>query len=99
MTHQLTPEIIQAAIEGLEARQSAIGQQIGELRAMLPGSTASSDGNSSSPKQRGVRKPLSAAARARIAAAQRARWAKSRGESQPAASTSAKSVKKKRRLS
>jgi hypothetical protein len=98
MAHQLTAEIIQAAIEGLRARQETIAQQIAELRAMLPARSGSADGNAASRKQ-GGRKPLSAAARARIAAAQRKRWAVARGESQPATASSAKPAKKKRRLS
>ena len=97
MPQQLKPEIIQAAIEGLTARQDAIAQQIAELRAMLPATSGSASGNGTS--RQGGRKPLSAAARARIAEAQRKRWAAARGESQPAASAPARPAKKKRRLS
>src|ERR1044072_5037239 len=106
MAQKLTPEIIQAAIEGLTSRQEAIGRQIAELRALLPGT--SSNGNSaprpaSTSSKRGGRRTMSAEARERIAAAQRKRWAVSRGEgdaSASAVSQAASSRKpKKRRLS
>jgi hypothetical protein len=103
MAQTLTPEVISAAIDGLTAKQEAIGRQIAELRTMLPG--ASSDGNASetspalSRNKRGGKRVLSPEARKRIAAAQRARWAKARGESQPAQTVAAAARKPKRKLS
>jgi hypothetical protein len=55
-------EVIQAAIEGLEARKRHISQQIAELRGMLSG--ASSESVSVSPAN--GRRTMSAAARKRI---------------------------------
>src|SRR4051812_18614627 len=99
MAIRLTPEIIQAAIEGLTARQDAIGRQIAELRAMVPGN--SSDGESA-PKPAGKRQ-LSAEARERIAEAQRKRWAAVRRDGKGSTSEAPKAAPsktpKKRRLS
>ena len=64
-------EIIQAAIEGLQTRKQHIDARIAELRGMLNGSKsepASADGSKG-------RRTMSAAARKRIAEAQRKRWA------------------------
>jgi hypothetical protein len=103
MAQSLTPEIISTAIDGLTAKQQAIGLQIAELRAMLPG--ASSDGNTSvtgntAPAgRRGGKRVISAEARKRMAEAQRRRWATAEGESQPAASAPAAAPTKKRKLS
>ncbi len=94
MPPQLNDEIIQAAIEGYEQQRNRIDEKIRELRAIQSGRTSSPAPAGS---QRGQgRRRLSPEARARIAAAQKARWAKARGESdsQPAARP-----KKKRRLS
>ena len=106
MAQQLTPEIIQAAIEGLTARQDVISRQIAELRAMLSGNN--SNGNSapkrdSQSRNRGGKRQLSPEARERIAEAQRKRWAAVRGEGRGAALATAKpsssKTPKKRRLS
>ena len=50
-------------------------------------------------KQTATRRKMSAAGRARIVAAQKARWAKVRGESKPAAPATTKAAKPKRRIS
>ncbi len=92
-TSRLTPDIIAAAIQGYEAQKARIDQQISDLRAMLPGGGTGAAGT---PEPR-KRRALSAAARKRIADAQRKRWAKAkRGPEPPAAKTSRKP---KRRLS
>ena len=102
MAQTLTPEVLTAAIDGLTAKQEAIGRQIAELRAVL--SSASPDGNASdtnpapSRSKRGGKRVLGPEARERIAAAQRARWAAARGE-KPQTSAPAKAARKKRRLS
>src|SRR5262249_6475622 len=75
----LTPEIIEAAIDGLEAKKQRIDVQIAELRALL-----SPSGNGSTPApQPTVRKKrgMSAAGRKAIAEAQRKRWAAAKGHS------------------
>ena len=78
MPQKLTSEIIHAAIEGFESQKRRIDAQIDELRELLKGDrTASTVTTESAPPRR----KMSAAARKRIAAAQKARWAKVRTES------------------
>jgi hypothetical protein len=69
--HKLTPEIIAAAIEGLESQKGKIDLQIGELRHMLPGSSIES---ATRELTKGRHRKMSAVARARIAKAQKKRW-------------------------
>jgi hypothetical protein len=93
MPTKLTEEVMNAAIEGFKAQKSRLDEQIAELRTLLNG--ASSQGAvASEPAPRRDRR-MSAAARRRIAAAQRARWTKLRGESGP---RPAKVAKPKRRI-
>ena len=85
--------LLAAALEGLELQRQRIDQQIQEVRSLLgktpgrrgrpPGSTNSSTANNAAGKRRAGR--LSPAARKRIAAAQKRRWAeyrKSAGKSE-----------------
>src|SRR4051794_16626739 len=91
----LTTEIIEAAILGFEQQKSKIDDQMAELRAMLPGSSApvNTRAEDSTPKR-----SMSAAGRRAIAEAKRKQWAASRGESAPVAKK--KTAKKsKRKLS
>jgi hypothetical protein len=89
---KLTPEIITAAIEGFEQQKVRIGSRIAELRAMLPGAST----ETAAPEApRRKRRKLSAAARQRMAEAQKARWAKLRGGSGTAAATPAPKAKRK----
>src|SRR5579862_9211850 len=78
----LSPEIIEAAIEGLEAKKVRIDSQIAELRGMLGGATSVAPA-----AKAGAKKKFSAAALQRMREAQQRRWAKVRGESAPAAKT------------
>jgi hypothetical protein len=97
MPTKLTPEIISAAILGFEQKKRQIDEQIAELRAMLSGgSTPTADTPEATP---GKRKKRSAAVRRKMALAQKARWAKIKGESGKAASAPAKAPKAKRKLS
>jgi hypothetical protein len=83
MPPKLTTEIVTAAIEGLEGRKTRIDIQIAELKALLsvgPVETAAKPESSTD-----NRKKFSAAARRRMAMAQKARWAKIKGESEPTA--------------
>ena len=91
MPTKLKTEIIAAAIAGFEEQKKRLNAQIDELRQMLNPSTT--DGSAPTP----VRRRMSAAARARIAAAQRKRWAEAR--KQPAEGSPAASGRKKRKLS
>jgi DNA-binding protein HU-beta len=96
-TQKLTAEIVNAAIEGFESQKRRIDSQISELRQLLsPGSTGAVPASGApAPKRR-----ISPAGRRRMAAAQQARWAKTRGEAKPAASPATpKPTKQKRELS
>jgi hypothetical protein len=84
-----TSEIIEAAIDGLEARKRHINGQIAELRAMIT--------NSPAPGPRVGKRKFSPAARRRMREAQQRRWAKVKGES--ATASVAKALTPKRRLS
>ena len=75
----VTNEVIEAAIEGLEAKKLRINDQLAELRQMLNGSATSHAG----PKP--AKKKFSAQAIKRMREAQQRRWAKVRGESAPVA--------------
>ena len=78
----LSPEILQAALEGLEAQRSRIDEQVAQVRARLG---KRGPGRPRKVAKKAARKPrtpakkkhtISAAGRKRIAAAQRERWAK-----------------------
>jgi hypothetical protein len=75
------PNLLEAALEGLLLQKDRLEAQIREVRSLLgrrgrPGSSASasSESHSGSPRKR----ELSDAARKRIAAAQKKRWAEYR---------------------
>jgi hypothetical protein len=96
MPTKLSEEIINAAIDGFTAQRSRLDQRIAELRAMLNGGSPQTAATSeTAPRER---RKFSTAARRRIAMAQRARWAKLRGESKPRP-TKVKAARKKRRIS
>ena len=89
---KLTNEILTAAIAGYQQQKKVIDERLAELRQMLHRNGAAP----AVPTSNG-RRPMSAAARKRIAAAQKKRWAAVRG-SEP--KTAAKAARpKKRRLS
>jgi hypothetical protein len=95
MPQPLTSEIITAAIVGFEQQKVQIDAQIAALRAMLPsGIPAAAITPDGSPRRR---RKLSAAARARIAEAQRKRWAVAKKRSEQPRLAAA--PKPKRRLS
>ena len=89
----LTEEILTAALEGLEARKRRIQETESEVRRLMGGAAPSSGVT----RQDG-RRFMSAETRARMAEAQRRRWAKTRGEA-PAAVTKAAPKAGKRKLS
>jgi hypothetical protein len=82
MQQKLTPQIITAAIYGLEAQKVLLDSQIAELRGMLDGSSTRPAAEQSEPGKR-KRKKFSLAARKKMAAAQRARWKKIKQSSEP----------------
>jgi len=93
-TPKLTNEIIAAAVDGYEAQKIRIDGKIAELRAMLAGGSPEGAATSGVPATK--RKKFSAAARRKMALAQKARWAKIKGESEPAPE---KAPKAKRKIS
>ena len=98
MTQRLTPDIVAAAIFGLEHKKHELEIQINELRQMLgghPKGAASTDTDAPTRK----RKKFSAAARRKMAAAQKARWAAIKGESESASKIAPKPAKRKRKMS
>jgi hypothetical protein len=94
-THKLTAEIINAAVEGFEQQKLRIDAQIAELRAMLHGGPTATAATPDGPK--GKQRKMSAAARKRIGAAQRKRWAESKGEAESPSKTV--TAKPKRKMS
>lgn len=73
MPTKLTTEILKAAIEGFESQKRRINSQIDELRQQLRGGRTETTEAPAAPARR---RKMSAAGRRRIAAAQKARWAK-----------------------
>jgi hypothetical protein len=93
MPHKFTSQIISAAIAGFEQQKIEIDQQINELRAMLSGGSVEI---ATTPEAApGKRKKFSAAARRKMALAQKARWAKIKGEAEPPAPATAPRAKRK----
>lgn len=96
MPKKLNEGIVKAAIDGFVARKAHLNQRIAELRAMLNGGSPQTAALPEVVGRKG--RKMSAAARRRIAAAQRARWAKVHGETRPG-SAKVKTTKSKRRIS
>jgi hypothetical protein len=95
MPTTMNKEILAAAIEGLEIQKQQITAQIAELRQQLAGGSVQAQ---ATPKSAGKRRKMSAAARERIAEAQRKRWAAVKKQT-VASPQAAKTQKPKRRLS
>src|ERR1039457_3383687 len=93
MPTKLTPEIITAAIVGFESQKTHIDAKIAELRALLPGGSTQTAATPDPAKRK-----VSTAARRKMALAQKARWSKVRGESEPT-QAAAPPTKPKRKLS
>jgi len=97
MPTRLTNEMIAAAIDGYEGQKKRINQQLAELRAMLSGGPAETATTPEAPKRK--RRRMSAAGRRAVAEAQRKRWARIRGPSEPSEPATTKAPKAKRRIS
>jgi hypothetical protein len=95
-TQKLIAEILTAAIEGFEAQKRQIDEQIAQVRQILDGGRSEPAATPEVPKVK--RRKMSAAARKRIAEAQRRRWAESKRTSETAAPSEAPK-RKKRKLS
>jgi hypothetical protein len=73
------PVLLQAALEGLELQRQRIDEQISQVRALLGKERPRSAAANHADATQGVkRRKLSTAARKRIAAAQKRRWAEFR---------------------
>jgi peptidoglycan hydrolase CwlO-like protein len=75
-------EILEAALQGLEAQRQKLDEQIAEVRSMMgqrggraPKAQSAERRNNSAEGGRRKKRVLSAEARKRIAAAQKKRWA------------------------
>lgn len=85
--------LLQAALEGLELKRSRLDEQIAQVKQALFGKPSSlkrtaaipaEAGEGAPPKKKALKKRvLSPGARERIVEAQKARWAKVRGEAHP----------------
>lgn len=95
MTHQLTTDILNAALESLTSKRQQIDEQIAEVRRLLPGST---NGASAGLAHAGRKRRISAAGRRAIAVAQRRRWTEKKA-AVLTPGTAAKKPKRKRKLS
>jgi hypothetical protein len=93
---KFTDEILTAAIEGYEAQKGRLDAQIAALRQVLNGNRMEPAAPALPPKRR---RKMSRAARARIAAAQRKRWAASKKQSGPTSKVAPEPTRKTRRLS
>ena len=93
---KLTPDILQAALIGLEAQRHRLDGQISEVRRLLDSNSRSAVPTATPRAPSRRKRTMSAAARARIGAAQRKRWAETKAASAPAAP---KKVVRKRKLS
>src|SRR5665213_2758491 len=99
MPIKLTDEIIIAAISGFETQKAKIDHQIAELRTMLDGGPAESTATKTPEAPVGKRKKFSAAARKRMAEAQRLRYSKLKGETEPSTPATPEAAKPKRKIS
>ena len=88
------------AIEGLEQRKAAIERALAALREVdAPATTAQVTPPGVTEATSGNRRKFTAAARKRMALAQKARWAKIKGEIEPPTAPAPEAAKPKRRIS
>jgi hypothetical protein len=92
MATKIDRTILEAALIGIEAQKKQLDERAAQIRQMLDGNQTEATTASSETAPRKRRK-LSAAARKRIAEAQKARWAKVRGRS-PAKAVAPKAKRK-----
>jgi hypothetical protein len=93
----ISKSVIEAAIVGFEQQKAQIDNQIAELRAMSSGYPAQAVTTPEPTKPKRPKRSL--AVRRRMALAQKERWAKIKGESEPLAPALVKASKPKRKLS
>jgi hypothetical protein len=97
-TRKFTRDILLAALAGFQLDKQRIDTQIAEVEAMLGSGGPTQEAASEEAPRKRTRKNFSAAARRKMALAQKARWAKIKGESEPEPSTP-EPTKTKRTLS
>jgi hypothetical protein len=97
MPPKLSIEFLTAAIKGFEEKKRRLDSKINEIRAMLSGSPAKAAARPEAAT--GKRKKFSAASRRKMALAQKARWAKIKGDSKPSVPATPEAAKPKRKLS
>ncbi len=68
-------EILEAALQGLEAQKHKLDDQIAQVRSMLGGRATTTAANKPASSGAAKKRVLSPEARQRIAAAQKKRWA------------------------
>jgi len=95
----ISQEILSAALAGLEAQRAKIDDHIAQVRTMLgthskqlgrPQNTATSEGDGVSSTPFGKRRTFSTATRKKMAAAQKARWARLKRPDQESAAPAPK---------
>ena len=95
-TKSVDKMLLEAALQGLELQRQKIEDQIRDVRSRLGGPgrrPAAAAGPATAPaRKRGGRRPLSAEARKRIAAAQKKRWAAFRKQTGAKKATGSKKV-------
>lgn len=91
----LTPEILTAALQGLEAQRARLDARIGAVRRMLGARTQEP---AAAAKAARPRRKMSAAARSRIGAAAKKRWAEY-NRNKSTAAKAAKTPRPKRKMS
>jgi hypothetical protein len=91
MPTKFNDEILAAAIEGFQAQKQRLDAQIAELRQLLTGGSSEP---AATPGPTRKRRKISAAARQRMAEAQRKRWASAKKESGVLAETVKPAAKK-----
>ena len=96
MPAKLNNEVLAAALAGFEVQRKRLDAQISELRQLMTGGRVEP---AATPEPMGKRRKMSAAARERIADAQRKRWAAVKKQSGPSPQEAKKTQKPKRRLS
>ena len=92
-TPKLTTEIITAAIQGFESQKKKLEIEIAELKTMLSPGSAEAAATTEPTKRK--RRKMSAASRARIADAQKARWQAFHKQQEPTAPTKKSTPKRK----
>jgi colicin import membrane protein len=101
LEQNLTPEILAAALQGLEAQRAQVESHIAEVKRMLGGRAQPATAPAEAPKPK---RKMSAAGRRRMAEAAKKRWAEHRRKAEAAAkakepAAAAKAPRSRRKMS